>query len=141
MVLAAIGAVVWTVIDTRRQRSAYPRLAAAMMVVLRYYLAAVHDLVRGREGAAAAVPTAVGRPLRRGDRRHVPDGPSVDIHGHSGPYTFIAGLAEIVGAVLLLWRRTTLIGALLLAGVLVNIVLLNFCYDVPVKLFSVELCS
>ena len=42
---------------------------------------------------------------------------------------------------LLLWRRTTLIGALLLAGVLVNIVLLNFCYDVPVKLFSMELLA
>ncbi|MFO0783124.1 MAG: DoxX family membrane protein [Phycisphaerales bacterium] len=59
--------------------------------------------------------------------------------GASKPYTFIAGLAEFVGGVLLLFRRTTLLGALVVAGVMLNVVLLNFCYDVPVKLFSTQL--
>ena len=59
--------------------------------------------------------------------------------GASKPYTFIAGMAEFVGGVLLLFRRTTLLGALVVAGVMLNVVLLNFCYDVPVKLFSTQL--
>lgn len=139
VILAAIGAVVWTVIDTRRQRTSYPRLAAAMMVLLRYYLAAVMISY----GAAKVLPLQFPAPWvgrydgAIGDMS--PMGLLWTFMGHSGPYTFIAGLAEIVGAVLLFWRRTTLIGALILAGVLLNIVLLNFCYDVPVKLFSVEL--
>ncbi|MEZ4450837.1 MAG: hypothetical protein R3B09_15255 [Nannocystaceae bacterium] len=56
--------------------------------------------------------------------------------GHSWVYSGFTGLAEVVGAVLLLWRRTTALGALLLVGVLANVALLNFCYDVQVKLYS-----
>ena len=59
--------------------------------------------------------------------------------GASAPYTIFGGLAEVVPGVLLLFRRTTTLGALLAAGVLLNVVLLNFCYDVPVKLFSAHL--
>jgi hypothetical protein len=59
--------------------------------------------------------------------------------GYSTPYTVFAGLAEVVGGVLLFWRRTTIAGALLLVVVMGNVVLLNFCYDVPVKLYSTHL--
>src|SRR5687768_4253783 len=37
-IIAAIGTVVWSLVDRRR---AYPRLAAATVVVLRYYVAAI----------------------------------------------------------------------------------------------------
>ena len=56
--------------------------------------------------------------------------------GASRPYTVFGGLAEALGGLLLLWRRTTLLGALVAFGLLLNIVMLNFSYDVPVKLFS-----
>ena len=61
--------------------------------------------------------------------------------GHSRAYTIFAGLAEVAGGVLLLWRRTAVIGAFVVIAVMTNVVLLNFCYDVPVKLFSVELLA
>ena len=61
--------------------------------------------------------------------------------GTSPFYQMFAGLAEAVGGVLLFWRRTTLLGALILTGVLANVVALNFCYDVPVKLFSTHLLA
>ena len=59
--------------------------------------------------------------------------------GASLPYQMFAGFAEALGGVLLFWRRTTLLGALILCGALVNVVALNFCYDVPVKLYSSHL--
>jgi len=59
--------------------------------------------------------------------------------GYSTPYTVFAGLAEMIGGVLVLWRRTATIGALVIAAVMTNVVMLNFCYDIPVKLYSMRL--
>jgi uncharacterized membrane protein YphA (DoxX/SURF4 family) len=59
--------------------------------------------------------------------------------GASRVYTAFSGLIEVIGGLLLLWRRTTPMGALVAAGVMLNVVLLNFCYDVPVKLYSTNL--
>jgi len=61
--------------------------------------------------------------------------------GASLPYQMFAGFGEVLGGVLLFWRRTTLLGALILTGVLVNVVALNFAYDVPVKLYSLHLLA
>ena len=61
--------------------------------------------------------------------------------GASRPYTVFAGAGELVGAALLLWRRTALAGALVSAGVMTNVVMLNFCYDIPVKQFSSHLLA
>ncbi|HET6255309.1 MAG TPA: hypothetical protein VFE32_14605 [Puia sp.] len=51
--------------------------------------------------------------------------------GHSYPFTCVVGLFQILGAFLLLFRRTRLFGAILLFPVLLNIVLLNVFYDFP----------
>ncbi len=56
--------------------------------------------------------------------------------GFSAPYVIFAGVAEAIAGVLLLFRRTSTLGALAACTVLLNIVMLNFCYDVPVKLYS-----
>jgi hypothetical protein len=59
--------------------------------------------------------------------------------GASKAYTLFAGLSEYLGGALLMFRRTATLGALLTAGVMTHVVVLNFCYDVPVKLFSAHL--
>jgi hypothetical protein len=59
--------------------------------------------------------------------------------GYSLPYTVFAGLLETIGGVLLLWRRTATLGALLVTAVMANVVMLNLCYDIPVKLFATQL--
>lgn len=59
--------------------------------------------------------------------------------GASAPYQMLAGLAEVTCGMLLFWRRSRLLGALLAIGVMGNVVALNYCYDVPVKLFSSHL--
>jgi hypothetical protein len=59
--------------------------------------------------------------------------------GYSGSYSFFGGLCEVLGGTLLFFRRTTVIGALVTLGVMVNVAMLNYAYDVPVKLFSTHL--
>jgi hypothetical protein len=59
--------------------------------------------------------------------------------GYSTAYTFFAGMGEVLGGLFLFFRRTTLLGALILSIVLINVVILNFSYDVPVKLYSIHL--
>jgi hypothetical protein len=61
--------------------------------------------------------------------------------GASPGYQVFGGLAEVLGATLLVFRRTVTLGALLLAGVLTNVVALNLFYDVGVKLYSITLLA
>jgi hypothetical protein len=56
--------------------------------------------------------------------------------GISFGYTVFTAGAELAAGGLLLFHRTTTLGALLAAGAMSNIVALNFSYDVPVKVFS-----
>jgi hypothetical protein len=135
-VLAGVGTIVWSLVDRRR---AYPRLAAATIVVLRYYVAAIMI----GYGIAKVAPMQFP-PLWLGRYDDAigdmsPMGMLWSFMGHSQTYTWFGGAAEVLGSVLLLWRRTYVIGALILITVMTNVVLLNFCYDVPVKLFSLRL--
>jgi hypothetical protein len=53
-----------------------------------------------------------------------------DFMAVSPGYTIFTGAIELLGAVLLFFRRTTLLGAILLAGALVNVVAMDFAYRV-----------
>lgn len=61
--------------------------------------------------------------------------------GASRSYTIFSGLAECLCALLLVWRRTTTLGSIVTFCVMLNVVMLNFCYDVPVKQYSVHLLA
>src|SRR5437899_11151387 len=61
--------------------------------------------------------------------------------GASPAYEIFTGTGELLGGLLLTMQRTTLLGALVAAGVMAHVVALNFCYDVPVKLFSSHLLA
>ena len=61
--------------------------------------------------------------------------------GYSKIYTFFGGICQVLAGCLLLFRKTTVIGSLLAFAVMTNIVILNFSYDVPVKLFSTHLAA
>ncbi|MEQ8524169.1 hypothetical protein [Gracilimonas sp.] len=59
--------------------------------------------------------------------------------GYSGVYQIFAGLMEVAGGFFLLFRKTTTLGALLIAGVMSNVALMNFTFDVPVKNLATHL--
>lgn len=56
--------------------------------------------------------------------------------GYSKGFSAFTGWGELVGGVLLFFRRTTALGAVILVPVLLNVVAINYFFDVPVKLFS-----
>jgi hypothetical protein len=59
--------------------------------------------------------------------------------GYSKPYSMFGGLCEILAGFLLFFRNTSVIGSLISMFVMVNVVMLNFAYDVPVKLYASHL--
>ena len=59
--------------------------------------------------------------------------------GYSSAFTQFIGFAEILAGVLLLTRRKLLLTSLISFILLFTVVLLNFCYNIPVKLFSINL--
>ncbi|WP_337040508.1 DoxX family protein [Emticicia sp. 17c] len=56
--------------------------------------------------------------------------------GYSKAYQIYLGWGELIPAILLLFRRTTLIGSLLMVVVMLNVWLINIFFDVCVKLNS-----
>src|SRR5580658_8073823 len=59
--------------------------------------------------------------------------------GASPAYEIFAGCAEMLGGILLIFPRTTTLGALVSLADLTQIFMLNMTYDIPVKLFSFHL--
>lgn len=135
--VGVLGTIVWSIVDRRRR--AYPRLAAAAIVVLRYVLG--QAMLRYGFSKIFKLQFPDLQPGRLEERigEMSPMGLVWTFMGYSRPYTMFAGFAEAIGGALLLWRRTATIGALVIIPVMTNVVLLNFCYDVPVKVYSTEL--
>jgi hypothetical protein len=59
--------------------------------------------------------------------------------GSSYSYTVFSGIIEIIPALFLLFRKTRLIGIIISVGVLTNVVMINFGFDITVKVYSLFL--
>ena len=51
-------------------------------------------------------------------------------YGYSKPYALLLGVSEVIGGILLLVRRTRVIGGLLLAGILGNVIAQDVFFEV-----------
>lgn len=51
--------------------------------------------------------------------------------GYSQEYILFIGITQVVGALLLLANRTKILGVLLLIPVLLNIIIVDICFDIP----------
>ncbi len=137
LILALAATAVWTLLDSRRAN--YARLHEWLRVYVRFALA----VAMIRYGAYKVIPEQFGTPfpsdLLQPIGESSPMGLLWTFMGASIPYVIFTGAAEMLGGLLLAARRTTLLGALVCIGVLSNVVMLNFSYDVPVKLHSSHL--
>jgi len=137
VLLAAAATLVWSVLD--RRASSYPRLAFGLRVYVRYVLA--YALLS--YGAFKVIQTQFPYPSL--DRLVEPFGEFSPMGvvwswmGISYAYNLFAGLAEMVSGCLLFFRRTVMLGGLLAIAVMSNVVIINFAFDVPVKLYSSHL--
>lgn len=133
--LAAVGCLAWTLVAIRRW-SHHRLLGAWALLGLRFYLA----LIMLGYGLAKVFPVQFRFPDPTRLLAAYGDSSPMNVlwsfMGSSAAYTMFAGAGEVLGGVLLLFRRTATLGALVTIGVMTNVVAMNFCYDVPVKLYS-----
>lgn len=137
VVVAAIATTIWSWLDRKRtnydQMYQWLRLFVRMTVAVAMISYGANKLFRMQ----FAPP-----PLYR----------FVDYYGNSSPmgllwtfmgmsraYSFFGGVAEMAGGLLLIVPRFTILGSLVTFGVMGNVLMLNFCYDVPRKIYSVHL--
>jgi hypothetical protein len=135
--IAFTGTVIWSILD--RNRPHYERLLYWFIIFLRYYL----GIVLLGYGFVKVIKTQFPFPSIRTLLK--PYGESTPMNllwtfmGYSKGYNIFTGLGEITAGLLLFFKRTKVIGALMAIAVMSNVVVLNFAYDVPVKLFSSHL--
>ncbi|MEL6676494.1 MAG: DoxX family protein [Bacteroidota bacterium] len=132
-----VGSIIWTALD--RKRPHYQKLLFWLTVLIRYYL----GFMMLSYGFAKVFKLQFQHPslfrLLEPFGEASPMGLVWTFMGASTPYTVFTGWGEVIGGLLLLFRRTTSLGAVVLIAVMTNVVMINFSYDVPVKLFSSNL--
>jgi hypothetical protein len=132
--IGLVVAVVWTFADRKRPRSRW--VGDALKILLRYSIA----LGLASYAIAKLLPmqfpplSAVTLEQRVGDLS--PMSVLWSFMEASRPYAFFGGVMEMVVVVLLCFRRTATLGALICIPVMANVAALTFAYGVPVKLYS-----
>lgn len=136
-VVAMLGCIVWSLLD--RHRTEYNIPYYWLLVVVRYGLA----LSMLQYGFLKVFYLQFSFPdqtrLLESYGDSSPMGLAWTFMGYSRAYNYFTGFAEVLGGTLLLFRRTTAIGSILTLVVMTNIAMLNYCYDIPVKLLSTHM--
>lgn len=136
LALAALAAAVWTFLERGRAEvrgrewiRAYVRVVLAVEMI--------------QYGAVKVIPSQF--PPLTAEKLLQPIGEMSPMSllwafmGASRPYTVFTGAVELGAGLLLIPRRTALLGALLSLGALGNVVALDVAYDVHVKIWALHL--
>jgi hypothetical protein len=135
-IIATASTIVWSLIDWKS--NGYPTLSFTLQILVRFYIGLM----------------LVGYGLFKVFKLQFPDpDPYVlaQTYGESSPmrlawtflgysygYNIFMGIAELLAA-LLFFRRTVTIGAIITLGTTLNIMAVNYFFDVPVKILSTAL--
>lgn len=136
-IFAVVAASLWALIDRRRPN--YERLRRWLRIYVRYALASSMLSYGAVKVIKEQFPDPSYSTLIETFGEASPMKLLWTFMGASTLYTFFAGAGEVLGGLLLLFPRTATLGGIVSAGVLANIVVMNFSYDVPVKLYSSHL--
>jgi len=137
VILSLVLSIIWIVLG--RKQSTYNTLFYWFKVILRVFLflaMLLYGLVKIFKGQFADPSLEL---LLQPVGNMSPMGLAWTFMGHSFAYSFFIGFAEVLGGVLLLYRKTLTLGSIIIIGVMTNVVVMNFTYDIPVKLFSIHI--
>lgn len=135
--IAAIGCIIWTILD--RKRKGYRQLNYLLCLLIRYNLVLIAFVYGFNKILYMQMPFPLLSQLATPLGDLLPMRFSWLFIGYSTSYQIFSGVMEVVAGSLLLWRRTATMGVLVATAVFVNVMMLNLCYDIPVKLFSMNL--
>jgi len=134
---AAIGTGIWSMLD--RRRTSYATAHAWFRLCVRFVLAAQMF----EYGMTKVIPTQFPAPSLETLVTPVGDLTLSALLwttiGSSPAYEIFTGCVEVLGGLLLLLPRTTLLGALISLGAAIQIFALNMTFDIGLKLISFHL--
>jgi hypothetical protein len=137
LVIATVATFVWSVLDRKREN--YVTLYKWFRLAIRLCLAGQMFTY----GLVKLVPLQMPYPylnkLVEPFGNFSPMGVLWGSIGSSPAYEMFAGSAEMLGGLLLVVPRTTMLGALVCLADMTQVFMLNMTYDVPVKLLSFHL--
>lgn len=139
IVLSVIGTGIWHFIDTKFAFSYTSKLKVLLQTILRYHVALTLILY----GLSKVFMLQFGE--MDINRLETPMGNQTGMSyvwafmSYSKLYTMTSGWIEVIGGVLLLFRKSTFIGAFILFIAMANVVLIDIGYDVRVKMFAIHL--
>ncbi|MBD1430752.1 MULTISPECIES: hypothetical protein [Sphingobacterium] len=136
ILLGVLGSVLWSLID--RNRKEYNHLYYWLTVLIRYYIAFMLFNYGAIKLLHAQMPPPSLNRLMQPLHEFSPMGLAWTYLGFSKGYNIFMGIVEI-SALLLLFRRTVTIVALITMATSINIMTVNYFFDVPVKLVSTAL--
>lgn len=139
LVLSLLVCLAWSIAG-KKQKS-YRRFSLCITILVRYYLA----FIMLYYGFSKVFPTQFPFPslytLIESYGQSSPMRLAWSFMGYSKGYNLFTGLAEVTAGCLLFFRKTTLTGALLAVIIMINVLAINLSYDVPVKLYSMNLVA
>jgi len=137
ILLASFTTVIWTFLD--KKRKSYTILSYWFQVIIRVFLIAamiLYGLAKVFKGQFTDPSLEL---LIQPVGEMSPMGLAWTFMGHSMAYNIFIGSLEIIGGLLLLNRKTVMLGSILVLGIMINVAMMNLTYDIPVKLFSIHL--
>ena len=136
-ILAIVIALLWIVLDSKRK--SYNQLMYWFIVILRIFLIFFMFTYGFVKVIQLQFPypslTRMMQPLGE----FSPMGLAWTYLGYSKGFNLFMGIMEITGGLLLIPRRTSTLGAFVTMGVMIHVAVMNFMFDIPVKIFSVHL--
>jgi hypothetical protein len=137
VILTFIIVIIWSILD--RSRKSYNKLLYWFLVFLRVVLVATMLFYGFVKIFKLQFPSASLTDLLDPLGDFSPMGLAWTYMGFSKGFNVFVGFLEVLGGLLLIPRRTQTLGSFLIIGVMTQVAVMNFCYDIPVKLFSVHL--
>jgi hypothetical protein len=136
-VTSIVGTAVWSI--TGRNTSNYNKLLYWLIVIIRYYVAITMICYGLYKIIKLQFPAPSFSRLLEPVGKLSPMGLAWTYMGYSRGFNYFTGSAEIITALLLFFRKTSPLGAIVGLAVAINIMAINYCFDVPVKLLATML--
>src|SRR5450432_273138 len=131
------GTILWAILD--KKRSNYNKLHFWFRTYLAYYLFLALNLYAFEKMIPSQMPypnvDELLSPVGNQSRFRI----VWNFIGSNTAYSIFTGVCELIAALLILFRRTRVFGCLFMTTVLINVVCLNFFYNIPVKISCSQL--
>lgn len=137
LAFAMMAAVIWSVLD--RKRPNYTLLYNWLRVLVRLLLATTMISYGTNKLFRQQFPELPLAKLLDTYGRSSPEGLLWAFMDYSRVYSFFGGVGETIGGLLLFIPGLCTLGSLISLAVMSNVLMLNLCYDVSRKIFSIHI--